>query len=295
MDYIDGVHLSTRGIGRALLPHEVIRVSRGLLDGLAEAHHAGLIHRDLKPSNLLVLRERPGPDRRDGLVLEEPRILDFGIADRPALSERSLVAGETPSRVLGTAAYLAPELLEGERGTTQSDIYALGLVLFELLDVGDLHPGESLAERLDARRVADPVLGERVSPPLYDLLVRMLARDPAARFVDAREALVAVADLDTAPVSIAPPPPTREVDSSPMTTRDFEPPMTTRAGRGVHGLGVNATIAPGAGPSPSRPGRSTSRACAPRQTSPSARAASVASKKTRCSRCATACTRSISR
>jgi serine/threonine-protein kinase len=196
MELIDGVPLELRALGRALMPHEVLRVARGVLAGLAEAHAHGIVHRDVKPSNVIVPRGKNG--------LDQPRLLDFGIA-RDERRERVLESalGRTESDVvLGTPAYMAPEQLRGEGAAASSDVYAAGLVLFELLGIGPVLPGDSQREQLTARLTKDVSLEGRVPPPLGDLLTRMLARDPARRFHDAREALEAIGDLETAPVSI---------------------------------------------------------------------------------------------
>ena len=84
----------------------------------------------------------------------------------------------------------------------RSDLYGAGLVLHDLLDVGHLFPGDDVREELRARVAQEPVLGALVPEPLSDVLGRLLARDPARRFRDAREAHDAVLDLDTAPVVV---------------------------------------------------------------------------------------------
>jgi serine/threonine protein kinase len=238
MDYVDGIPLERRAIGRALLPHEVIRVSRGLVEGLATAHEAGIVHRDIKPSNVLLVR-----DAARAPMVDEPRILDFGIAlsERRAQVQQALGQEEVPPGfVLGTPAYLAPEqLAEGQVGPP-ADIYAVGLVLFDLLGQGTLFPGETLKEQLVFRMKSDPLLEDRVPPPLLDLLRRMLARHPVHRFADAREALAAIVDLETAPVS---------VDSL----------VGKEARERAPGVTVNASIAPPLSARPTKLGRPSSR------------------------------------
>ena len=196
MDYVDGVPLSVKAIGRSLLPHEVLRLARGLLEGLAEAHAAGLVHRDIKPANVLVPRSKG--------MLDEPRLLDFGIArsDRRAQMDEALGNAELDEGyVFGTPAYMAPEQLSDGKVGAAADVYSAGLLLFELLDVGPLFEG-SPRDQLHDRLEKDPVIAGRVPPPLSDLLEKMLARDSTQRFGNAAEAFAAIGDLETAPVSL---------------------------------------------------------------------------------------------
>ena len=114
MEYIDGEDLDSllRRIGR-LAHDKALEIARRLCAGLAAAHDTGVIHRDLKPANIMI-------DRR-GEVL----ITDFGLAASP----RELARAEARS---GTPAYMAPEQLQGQRVSARSDVYSLGLVLYEL-------------------------------------------------------------------------------------------------------------------------------------------------------------------
>lgn len=195
MELIDGVPLEAPSFGRALMPHEVLRVARGVLDALADAHAAGIVHRDIKPSNVLVPRSRGS--------LDDVRVLDFGIARSVRRSQVLEGLGVTETQagvVLGTPAYMAPEQLLEQAAGPASDVYAAGLVLFDLLGLGPLHPGATLREQLTARIKDDPDVKARIPAPLGLLLGRMLMRDPAKRFPDAGEALAAIGDLETAPV-----------------------------------------------------------------------------------------------
>ncbi|MBS2015925.1 MAG: protein kinase [Deltaproteobacteria bacterium] len=199
-ELVDGVPLSVEGLGRPLFPHEVLRVARGLLEGLAVAHSAGIVHADVKPSNVLAPRTRDG--------LDAIKLIDFGLARVTSRAELARELGESvPASgvVLGSTRYMAPELLAGGKASARSDVYAAGLVLFELLGEGDLFMVGSSRDQLRARMTSDPELEGRVPPPLSSVLARMLARDPARRYADANEAHSAVIDLDTAPVSVVNP------------------------------------------------------------------------------------------
>jgi serine/threonine-protein kinase len=213
MELIEGVALEPNKLGRVLLGHEVLRAARALLSGLAEAHASRLVHRDIKPANVVV------PNGIAGLA--ELKLLDFGIAQS---EHRAIMEAEQPNkdaRALGTPAYMAPELLMGEKSTPASDVYSAGLVLFELLGHTLLFPDRPAREQLKARTETDPALAIRVPAPLDEILGRMLARDPERRFPDAVAALSELVNMETAPVDIADfaPPPPASVPPSPASAR----------------------------------------------------------------------------
>jgi serine/threonine-protein kinase len=210
-ELIDGVPLSVEALGRALLPHEVLRVARGVLEGLSVAHGAGIVHADVKPSNILVPRTEK--------ALDGPKLIDFGLARVTTRADLARELGEgAPASgvVIGSARWMAPEVLTGSPADMRSDVYSTGLVLFALLGDGELFLEGADGSQLRARIANDPVLDGRVPPPLSSVLAKMLARDPAKRYRDAGEALGAIIDLDTAPVS---------------TVADDVPPASMRGSR----------------------------------------------------------------
>ncbi len=162
----------------------VRRIGLRLLDALEAAHNSGLVHRDIKPSNILLCT--------DGRV----KVADFGIAKSEDHTE---VTRE--DSVMGTASYLSPEQLEGTAVDRRSDLYALGLIIYECL-VGRIpFEGTSGAAVALARLHVDPVDPRRyradVPPSLATTVMRALRRDPAERFDDAAEFRAAL--LETAP------------------------------------------------------------------------------------------------
>ena len=165
MEYVDGEDLSSllRRIGR--FPQEkAIEVARQICAGVAAAHERGVLHRDLKPANVMIDGE--------GRV----RLTDFGLA---------AIAGSVDNIRAGTPAYMAPEQLAGREVTPRSDIYALGLVLFELFTGKRVFEAATLNELLlmhESGSVAAPSsLVRDLDPTIERAIQRCLEREPARR------------------------------------------------------------------------------------------------------------------
>ncbi|MEZ5979644.1 MAG: protein kinase [Planctomycetota bacterium] len=165
MEFVDGEDLSSlvRRIGR--VPREkAAEIGQQICAGLAEAHRVGVLHRDLKPANVMLDGE--------GRV----RLTDFGLA---------VAADDTSSGLAGTPQYMAPELLEGARASEASEVYALGLVLYELFTGKRALRGESLAELSREHAAGGPDPASRVladlDPTVEHVIARCLERDPADR------------------------------------------------------------------------------------------------------------------
>ena len=172
MEYVDGEDLARllRRIGR-LAPDKAVDFARGIAAGLAAAHAKGILHRDLKPANVMI-------DSRG-----DARIMDFGLA---------LAAGEDDGTISGTPAYMAPEQLEGEPASVQSDLYALGLVMYELFTGKRAHAARTMPERI--RDITSEInspssLIRDIDPAVERIILRCLARDPAQRPASAREVI----------------------------------------------------------------------------------------------------------
>lgn len=149
---------------------EAARIAREVCHGLAAAHAAGVVHQDIKPSNLLV--------DGDGRV----RIADFGVA---RAHDGDTLTAEQP---FGSAPYVSPEQVEGRRTDHRSDLYSLGVVLYEMLTGRRPFRGDSMASTVMQRLHQDPEPPSRwadVSPEVEKVVLRALARDPDDRFHDA--------------------------------------------------------------------------------------------------------------
>ncbi len=171
-EYVDGEDLAQllRRVGR-LVPERVLEIGRQLTDALAAAHASGVLHRDIKPSNIMF--------DRAGRV----RITDFGIS--------AMVAAPESGPRSGTPAYMAPELVDPGAGASESsDLYALGLVLHELLTGRAVFRADSAAELLELHRHAAPPAPSKsvpdVDPRLEQVILQALEKDPAARPASAR-------------------------------------------------------------------------------------------------------------
>jgi serine/threonine-protein kinase len=173
----------------ALGPARAVRIACGVAAGLAAAHAAGVIHRDVKPENIFLVHAADGR--------EAVKLLDFGHAWIPG--DDPLPVG---GRVMGTPEYLAPEAAQGAPVSVQADVYALGVVLFEMLTGHPPFAGPyPEIARLHAEAPVPPLRSPHAAPPaalsaeLAAAVARALAKDPRARFASMQaflEALLAV-------------------------------------------------------------------------------------------------------
>ncbi|MGA3047762.1 MAG: serine/threonine-protein kinase [Terracidiphilus sp.] len=153
-----------------------IRIASDILDALEYIHANGVVHRDLKPENIMV-------DANDNI-----KLIDFGIAS-DAAARRLTYANFTAT--IGTPDYISPEQVKGQRGDGRSDIYSVGVILYEML-TGKLpftgpSPLAAMNERLLNHPIPPRVADPSVSPQLQEILYRALERSPANRYAKAHE------------------------------------------------------------------------------------------------------------
>jgi serine/threonine protein kinase len=173
MEFIDGPTLAAEIKKGPLAPETAARYSAQIAGALAEAHSLGIVHRDLKPANVMVTRH--------GV-----KVLDFGLAKM--LSVASIT--ETDA-VMGTPAYMAPEQVDRQEPTPAADLFALGLVLYEMVAGRLPFPGASLGQMLSkgAHPLMPVLSGEEAGVPsgLSSLVSKLLEKDPANRPQSASE------------------------------------------------------------------------------------------------------------
>ncbi len=176
MEFIEGRTLADYlGSGKTIPPMEAAKIAQDIAESLAVAHAQGVIHRDIKPANVMVTR--------DGKVL----VMDFGIA-------RLITGPETApqtSAVLGTASYLSPEQAQGQPVDARTDIYALGVVLYEMLTGRPPFTGDSpmaiAYKQVNATPPAPSAANPDVPPELDAVVMRALSKNPANRYQSGKE------------------------------------------------------------------------------------------------------------
>jgi len=169
-----------------LAVRDASRIARQVADALGHAHQHGIVHRDVKPDNILLDRE--------GSVV----VTDFGIAKAAQEAQEGTVSQlTTEGMVVGTPHYMSPEQATGERVDARSDIYSLGIVLYQMLAGAPPFDGDSAQSILMKQATAEPVpirrLRADVPPGLAAVIDRTLAKDPAERFQSADELSQAIA------------------------------------------------------------------------------------------------------
>jgi serine/threonine-protein kinase len=188
MEYVDGEDLKSllRRIGR-LPKQKGVEISQQLCAGLAAAHEIGVLHRDLKPANIML----------DGKG--HVRITDFGLA--------TMASDQPHAEIAGTPAYMAPEQLREGKTTVQSDLYSLGLVLYELFTGEAVHQARSIPEMMRTLDESSPSHPSRVvedmDPVVESVILKCLAEEPAERPQSARAIAAALPGGDPLNAALA--------------------------------------------------------------------------------------------
>ena len=193
MELLEGETLREKMIGKPIAPKHAVEIAREAALGLSAAHGKGILHRDLKPENIFVTK--------DGRV----KVLDFGLAKTHGTASGSKVETRTvatafsePGHVVGTSGYMSPEQVRGDSLDSRSDLFCLGIILWEMLTGTRPFTGESSVEVMHAILKDDlPDLDEalKVPPALERILRTCLAKEPAGRFHSAHDLAFALESL----------------------------------------------------------------------------------------------------
>ena len=175
MEFLEGTELhDLTGEGRCLPVEKAVDIAAQVADGLGYAHERGVVHRDIKPANIMILHNGP------------VKITDFGIA-RMRYSEVKTQTG----MLLGSPRYMSPEVVVGKRADGRSDIFSLGIILYEMLTGAAPFSGETMTALMFQTINFVPTAPSSVSPavpPMLDFIVaKMLAKNRDERYQDARE------------------------------------------------------------------------------------------------------------
>jgi serine/threonine-protein kinase len=184
MELVEGPTLANRIQQGAIPLDEALPLARQIADALEAAHEKGIVHRDLKPANIKI--------KADGAV----KVLDFGLAKiaepataaaTPDVSPTLTIEATRKGQILGTAAYMAPEQARGKPVDKRADIWAFGVVLYEMLTGRRLFGGETVSDTLAGVLAKEPDW-QRVPPRAQPLLKRCLEKDPKRRLRDIGDA-----------------------------------------------------------------------------------------------------------
>jgi Tol biopolymer transport system component/tRNA A-37 threonylcarbamoyl transferase component Bud32 len=196
MEYLEGQTLAERLQQGEVPLAETLKIAVAIADALDKAHKQGVVHRDLKPSNVMLTRRGP-------------KILDFGLAKSSGVLAAVAGLGEgasmlptaataasvtTPGTILGTVQYMAPEQLEGKDADARTDIFAFGVILYEMLTGRKAFQGKSKTLLMSAILTTEPkplANAQPMTPASIDHLVRRcLAKDPEERWQTAHDLLI---------------------------------------------------------------------------------------------------------
>ncbi len=225
MEHIEGRLLKDIVAEGPLPLAEAVRVTEGILTALEYSHRAGVVHRDIKPGNVMVTAS--------GQV----KVMDFGIAR--ALSDSAATVAQT-STILGTAQYFSPEQARGETVDARTDLYAAGVVLFELLTGRPPFQGESAVavayQHVSEQPVAPSSHLPQLTAAVDAVVLRALAKDRFARFQTASEFHAA---LRAAAAGEAPPPPADPSSDFTSTLFGVDPRATADTEAAMRQLSVD--------------------------------------------------------
>jgi eukaryotic-like serine/threonine-protein kinase len=189
-EWFDGKRLRHLLNEQNKLPAErAVRIARNVCDVLTYIHNHGIVHRNLKPENILV-------DDQDRI-----KLVNFGVAGKTGARR---ITFTNLSQVVGISEYLSPEELNGKRGDERSDIYALGVILYEMLTGKTPFHGTERFDRIVTNPVPPRSIEPSISPQLQEVIYRALERQHKDRYASAHEFALDLAHLDRVEITDRP-------------------------------------------------------------------------------------------
>jgi serine/threonine protein kinase len=213
MEHLEGETLRER-LQSAMSSRQALDIAIQIANALAAAHRKGLIHRDLKPENVFLTR--------DGVV----KVLDFGLvkAVNESASDAPSASHTQPGHILGTAAYMSPEQVRGEAVDHRSDIFAFGVVLYEMLTGLQPFHGETAVETMSQILTIEPrdvaMLSADIPPGLPDIVGHCLVKNVNDRFASARDLAFSLEAISRGSL-----PPAARRTTTPSRPPRIEPPV----------------------------------------------------------------------
>lgn len=223
-EYIKGETLRERLNDGPVTLRETLDMTMQIAAALSAAHSAGIVHRDIKPENIMI--------RDDGFV----KVLDFGLAKliekkRKAADSKDATRVKTdPGMIMGTANYMSPEQARGKETDARTDVWSLGVVLYEMLSGETPFAGETANDSIAAILTKEPAtLTTEIPHELHKFVRRALQKNPDERYQTVKDFLLDVQDLK------------RELEVSEEIERSHIPPMSRSTNVGITQSGENVT------------------------------------------------------
>ena len=193
MDYVEGQTLAdyihnTSSKGQIPSPTEIVNLFISISQAIDYAHQKGMIHRDIKPANILLDRRNTSRN-----PMGEPILTDFGVAKMLSASSNTMSGAQ-----LGTPLYISPEQARGYPGNERSDLYSLGVILYEMVTGVTPFRGNTpldvMTQHINATPPTPSLINPQVPPTLTLVVMRSLDKDPAQRFPSAMSMTIAIAE-----------------------------------------------------------------------------------------------------